>query len=300
MVGIEAGPLAGTLNAAMSRFHRRGLLVLAYHGVDDAEMFGRQMRTIRRTHRPVTGAEVARAATGAGALPERAVLVTFDDGDRSVLDAGAGILEGLGIPAVAFVLSDLIGTDAPFWWDEVRELVDAGGTTPVAGGTGVEVVRSLKTVPDDRRRAAIEELRSSAPAPARRRAQLSVDDLVRLESVGIEVGSHTASHPCLDQCAPDVVADELTRSKAALEEMLGHEVQGFAYPNGNVTGAVERQVAEAGYVVAYGFDHRVSPNPPPRRHLISRVRVDSTTGPDRFAMLTSGAHSLVHRARGRR
>lgn len=66
-------------------------------------------------------------------LPERAALVTFDDGYRSLLDAGARQLARFGYPGVVFVPTAYIGGHNTFdaddeppeqicSWDDLREL----------------------------------------------------------------------------------------------------------------------------------------------------------------------------------
>ncbi len=62
---------------AQSFFDRKAshrLAVLAYHGVDDADRFARQMDHLRRTGHPVTLDQALLAFEGRGVLPQRAVL----------------------------------------------------------------------------------------------------------------------------------------------------------------------------------------------------------------------------------
>ena len=81
--------------------------------------FRAQMTYLARSMRPVSMEDVVAAADGRKGLPDRAVLVTFDDGHRSVLERGLPVLTELGIPGVAFVIAGLLDTDEPFWWSEV-------------------------------------------------------------------------------------------------------------------------------------------------------------------------------------
>jgi len=52
-------------------------------------------------------------------------LVTFDDGERSVIEKGAPVLDELSIPCLLFVVAGLLDTDTPFWWEEVAALSPA-------------------------------------------------------------------------------------------------------------------------------------------------------------------------------
>lgn len=289
------GLAIAAVNSGGRRLHRHRLLVLAYHGVDDAESFDRHLAALGRHHDIVSLDDVRANVLDGAPLPERSALITFDDGHRSVLEAGLPRLEARGLPAALFVVSDLIGTDAPFWWDEVEQLVDAGrpGT-----GAGITEVRRLKTVPNAERLRRIDELRSAA-AEQVVCPQLSADDLLRLEAGRVTIGSHTATHPCLDRCTSEEAAAELDRSRRRLEEYLGREVDALAYPNGNVDDRVRSLAGAAGYRVAFAFDHLIGPSPAADPLLISRVRVDSTTNDARFDLVTSGVHPALHRLRGR-
>src|SRR5436853_162197 len=51
----------------------------------------------------VSAQQVLAAARGDGPLPERALLVTFDDGLREQVDCALPVLDRVGIPAVFFV-----------------------------------------------------------------------------------------------------------------------------------------------------------------------------------------------------
>jgi len=76
---------------------------------------------------------------------------------------------------------------------------------------------------------------------------LTWEQLREVNASGIECGAHSHSHPQLDTLAPTAVYEEITRSKALLEDHLGREVSSFAYPYGYSTPAIRRMVQEAGF-----------------------------------------------------
>lgn len=60
-------------------------------------------------------------------LPERAVVITFDDGWRSFYDHAFPILKKYGFPATLFVYTDLIvGSRVTMNWDMVKEVAEGG------------------------------------------------------------------------------------------------------------------------------------------------------------------------------
>jgi peptidoglycan/xylan/chitin deacetylase (PgdA/CDA1 family) len=66
----------------------------------------------------------------------------------------------------------------------------------------------------------------------------------------IEIGSHGFVHHPVDVLPPAVLADELSRSRAELEQRLGVAVSSFCYPHGYTSRAVVRAVSRAGYANA--------------------------------------------------
>lgn len=278
----------------------RHLVVLAYHGVDDAAHFAWQMELLRSTMRPVALDDVLGAMAARRSLPPRSVLVTFDDGERSVLERALPILESREIPAVAFVVAGLVGTNEPFWWSEVEESVRRGGHAPgLPPGDPAGAVRALKGVSNDVRLARLQELRESTKGPPVRTRHLCPEDLFALEDAGIAIGNHTLTHPCLDRCFGKVVEREIREAHDALTGMLGAPPRAFAYPNGNHDPRAARVLTGLGYGAAFLFDHRIGRFPPSDPYRISRVRVSSTTDPDRFRIVLSGLHPALHHALGR-
>jgi peptidoglycan/xylan/chitin deacetylase (PgdA/CDA1 family) len=278
----------------------RRLTVLAYHGIDDPACFRHQLVYLARTMRPVSLDDVLAAMYGGRSLPARAVLLTFDDGHRSLLEAGLPLLRERGFPAVAFIVPGVLDTDQPFWWTETEQLMDQGGRSErLPGLTPAAMVSRLKRLPDAERLEVIAELRETASGPPPRTPQLRRAELPLLESAGITVGNHSATHPCLPNCDHDKAVAEVTEAHRLLRDALGREPATFAYPNGDWDQRAEQALADAGYETAFLFDHRANPSTPRHPLRISRLRVSSTTGLGRFAMIVSGLHPALHRARGR-
>ncbi len=79
----------------------------------------------------------------------------------------------------------------------------------------------------------------------------------------MEMGSHTMRHRNLPQIPLDEVCWELQESKRRLEDKLGREMVGFAYPYG--AGAyvpeVRQATREAGYRYDFGIKQGISPWP---------------------------------------
>ena len=76
---------------------------------------------------------------------------------------------------------------------------------------------------------------------------LDADQVRAAAAAGHEVGSHTMRHIALAGADPRVVADEVTRSREILEDVLGGRVRGFCYPYGSFDEAAADAVRAAGY-----------------------------------------------------
>lgn len=280
-------PLARGLNT-----HR--LCVMAYHAVPDAARFVRQLDWLTANMTLVDLDQVRSNVLEGEPLPPHPVLLTFDDGDRSVLDVAAPLLRERGIPAVAFVVAGLVDTDTPFWWAEAEELAAMGASSDCSTS---ELVRELKALPDADRRARLAKMRSTTGTLVRT-PQLTSEELRELEEAGVEIGNHSLTHPCLDKCDDDMLVREVEEAHRGLTDALGHPPRSFAYPNGNWDGRVRAVVAAAGYELAFAFDHRmVLPDSDPL--VLSRVRADSSADLERLKILASGLHPWLHRLRGR-
>jgi peptidoglycan/xylan/chitin deacetylase (PgdA/CDA1 family) len=80
-----------------------------------------------------------------------------------------------------------------------------------------------------------------------RKPLMTVAQLRQWADAGMEVGSHTRTHPRLDQLDPGPAYDEIADSRTALMQLLGREVKHFCYPYGRFLPAVANSVRMAGY-----------------------------------------------------
>jgi peptidoglycan/xylan/chitin deacetylase (PgdA/CDA1 family) len=276
----------------------RRLAVLGYHAVEDPERFERHLDFLARRMRPVSLEEVVTALERGRSLPDRAVLVTFDDADRTVVRDAMPLLRGRSVPAVAFVVAGLLDGDRPVWTAEVRELVGRGAVAAGLPRRGPrDSARFLKALPEEERGRLLEELRGSVGGLRAAAPQLRADDLPVLESAGIAVGNHTFGHPPLPTCPNDRLTAEIVEAHRVLAEACGRLPVAFAFPEGFPDPRADRVLRDVGYRVAFIFDHALAPFPPRDPYRFSRLRVDSDVSLDRLRVVISGLHPAVHAAR---
>jgi peptidoglycan/xylan/chitin deacetylase (PgdA/CDA1 family) len=77
---------------------------------------------------------------------------------------------------------------------------------------------------------------------------LGWQDIARLQSAGVEFGSHSASHQALTTLSPADVVREGVRSRTILERQLGVPTNAFAYPYGDTDQVVRHLIGASGYI----------------------------------------------------
>lgn len=89
----------------------------------------------------------------------------------------------------------------------------------------------------------------AAGFPSRR--LLTKEQILEMSRHGVRFGSHTLKHPWLPNVSDAELRCEVVESKRRLEDLLGSEVDTFAYPGGCHDVRVRAAVAEAGYKWAF-------------------------------------------------
>lgn len=74
-----------------------------------------------------------------------------------------------------------------------------------------------------------------------------------LVAAGMELGSHSLTHPDLRKLDDEALTRELDESKAAVERLTGRPCRTLAYPYGLYDDRVVRAVAASGYELAFAW-----------------------------------------------
>jgi peptidoglycan/xylan/chitin deacetylase (PgdA/CDA1 family) len=93
--------------------------------------------------------------------------------------------------------------------------------------------------------------------PRQRLRLLEADGVREISERGMEVGSHTVTHPRLSGLDPEMLAREVGDSRQILGEILGTPVEGFSYPYGDLDGPAVRAARRAGYVYAVATKRQI-------------------------------------------
>lgn len=193
-------------------------------------------------------------------LENRTVALTIDDGRRNCYEFFFPLLKEFRMPATFFVVSSFIRGDDWLWTDKVlwlREQPFRRGD--LAPGRIDGLFETLNQMRPELRNASIEsiavEMGASIPKePPPKYAPCSWGELREMADSGlVEIGSHTVTHPILASLTDRESWQELTLSRAHIEEGSGRKVSCFCVPNGKPSDYQPnhlRQVRDAGYIGA--------------------------------------------------
>lgn len=254
-----AGPVVGALAGLTDRLTGRRLSILVFHrvlekpdplfpGEVDAQRFDTLMRTVAGGFTVLKLGDAVRHL-GAGSLPARALVITFDDGYADNADVALPILARHGLTATFFVASSFLN-GGRMWNDTIIESVRRTRRTALdLTSFGLGTIGVLDA--EQRRNcihALLQVVKYQEPAVRAQSllqlAQLTgapelPDDLMmttgqlrHLHRNGMEIGGHTMGHPILKTLPDELARAEIQGGRDALQALIDAPIDVFAYPNG--------------------------------------------------------------------
>lgn len=124
---------------------------------------------------------------------------------------------------------------------------------------------------------------------------LSWAQIREISDSGIEIGSHTISHPNLLNIGKKAANAEIVDSKKMIEDKIGKEVKYFAYPYGGknaFNNHIKDMVKKSGYKKAYtnimGFNTKNNDS-----FELRRIRIYDSDNMFRFKIKINGAYNWI-------
>lgn len=245
--------------------------------------FEKQIKYLKLNYNILSPQQLVEGIEKMKELPKNPLFITFDDGDVSNYTNAFPILKKHGIPAILFIITELINTDKPFWWDEIEYYLGKSVAT--------KKVWDIKKLPNLERQRYLDNLRINGEKPPLKYPQLTTNQLKEMQREGIFIANHSHTHPMFDKCTPEELNKELEKSYTKLHE-LGFNPELFAYPNGNFSPLAEARLKENGIKYSFLFDHKINKGEiNPLR--ISRLIVNDNTPLWKFKLILSGLHSRI-------
>jgi len=167
--------------------------------------------------------------------------ITFDDGDISFYEVIYPILEKHNVPATVFVSPFICKERKNFWFQEIegfdhdklRILIADKYEIDYKILDGISVFWILKNLRIGEIWHFIDSYKKINNCEEKEPRNINNDQLSEIDRSGlVEIGAHTLNHPVLANEDDKTSESEIIDSFKGLEEILGHKIRYFAYPNG--------------------------------------------------------------------
>ncbi len=328
---------------AAGYFHARRVApvtVITYHGVLPAEYrsedafldntlvtegaFRSQLRLLKKHYNVISPDEFRQWLCKGGNLPERAVLLTCDDGLLNHLKVMVPILREEKLQCLFFVTGSFLeNSPTVLWYVELYLLLMQapvriepvwvqGIVIPETSAEREQrrvlwltLLKRLSRLDWNARRGFSRELAAASglepswnlryvddPSLRDRFQMLRLPELKQLAAAEMTIGAHSLSHPMLAEQSVELARDEIAGSRRALEKAVGGQVWAIAYPFGDPAslGAREFKLAEeagyeCGFVNVEGVLDRAS-----SRFKVPRVHVTAEMSLSVYEAYVSGFH----------
>jgi len=263
--------------------NRRALTVIMFHRVLteqdprwascdpdytlEAGLLERCLAFFRRHYNVVSVDDVLAARRDGRPLPDRALLITFDDGWADNHAHALPRLRAAGMPALLFAVADVVDRDEPFFQERLIAAFRLGRLrVPSLLSALADAGHPLSPTPDDsidglrKVIAALEALTPSQRAQVLAPFAGAMDDGVRqmvtraelreLAAGGVAIGVHGKTHTPMPR-AEDLDAELATARNIVGEHLGAVPPPTMSYPHGRYDDTVLARTRAAGYELAF-------------------------------------------------
>jgi peptidoglycan/xylan/chitin deacetylase (PgdA/CDA1 family) len=130
-----------------------------------------------------------------------------------------------------------------------------------------------------------------------RKALMSSEQVGAWLERGMEIASHSCTHPMLQSIPEDAAAAEIRDSRTALQRAFGGAIDHFAYPFGGLSPRVVQLVRRSGYRSAVTTEPGIA-GACDDSYRLPRLLVDGTRGLGRFLLEVGTPYADLRRGRG--
>jgi peptidoglycan/xylan/chitin deacetylase (PgdA/CDA1 family) len=311
--------------AMFRSLNRHRALILTYHRFSErddeastpAAALDEQLAYLTEHYRIVPLSELVEHLTGKGAMPPGLAAITIDDGYRDAYQIAYPLLRRYRAPATVFVVTEFVEGRIWLWTDKMRYLTSRADAQELVTAINGESFR-LRLGDDRSRLVAAERINSAlkqlddyakneainliAAALGVKMPETPTDEFTaidwqqarEMDAHGVEIGSHTVTHPILTKIDEQRLHSELKESRVQLESKMKRRIEHFCYPNGNFDQRVRGEVAKSGYSSAVTTVSGLSQT---GDDLLSLRRIHTESDLTHFMQSTSGFEEVKDRLR---
>jgi peptidoglycan/xylan/chitin deacetylase (PgdA/CDA1 family) len=321
-------------------FCRKKIAILTYHGFSKFEHhdglenssythvfiedFKQQIRFLKRHFTVVSLNEALEMLRSGHGFRRNPIVITIDDGYKSVFSLAFPVLREFGVPATVYCTTNFIKGGEYLWVDRLEYALNTTKEKWISLRSGNEnMTISISNAEEKTKAIALikSQLKKSDPGSIPETLKkieldlkssldstiavpelylpLGVSQIIEMEkSKLVSIGSHTASHAILSRCPIADIEKELKESKEFLEDSLQKPVSLFCYPNGqegDFNELAEKLIQKYGFVCAVTTIDGMN-NSKTKPYELKRYWVRSTirTIPE-FALLVNGFLGFMYR-----
>ena len=258
--------------------NRDKALILTYHRFShsrnpettSARSFVEQLDYLRNNYQIVPLSSLAEYVSSGERLPSGLASITIDDGYDDFYEIAFPILKGYKIPATIFVVTRFLDRTDWLWTDKVRFIASRSSTDKFRsallklmpeinldrhGSRSIlasQLNAALKKIPDDVKHKLILRISTALgvqlpDVPPVEYAPISWEQAREMDATGVQIASHSATHPILTNVSDEQLRAELCESKTRIEMMIDRNADLFCYPNGSYDQRISLGVRNAGY-----------------------------------------------------
>ncbi len=263
--------------------HQNGALIVMFHSVVSneiapyidpnnsvtVEQFERQLQYLQKHCNVISFTELKTFCQQQEPLPDRSVVITFDDGYLDNLTVAAPLLEKYKLPAILFLCSGYIERAEPQWIDQLYTAFQFRTKHQLClpdNSNAFDLLQATEML--EAYRACVNFLITSCYQERTRLLQLIRDQLkpdkkcpeltlnwddtrdLRDKFPNIELGLHTRDHLDLTTLDDVGMKAEIDQCKSDYERELGATPRYFSYPYGRNTAIVRKYVKNSGFDAA--------------------------------------------------
>src|SRR5215510_7370966 len=237
--------------------HRHQALVITYHRFSECEggapisarAFAEQVRYLAAHYTLVPLSRLA-GCLRKREIPPRLAAITIDDGYRDAYEIAFPILRKYCAPATVFIVTEFVEGATWLWTDKARYLAGEAAERAFEIGIGGRDLRlelngaasravaaglinaALKPLSEDARDALVERLsfELGVKLPERPPAEygaINWRQAREMADAGVEIGSHTLTHPILTGLGDERLREEVGRSRDRIQTALRRRVETF-------------------------------------------------------------------------
>lgn len=242
--------------------HSRKFLVLTYHRVlpeikidflntvVSLSTFNRQIETLTKKFHIISLKDSANQCLRKSSRDKMQVALTFDDGYYDNYEIVYPILKARGIPATFFIVTDYIGKSRALWDFEVANILHNSKLHNIRIGDEficqnllqsksmfiLSIINKMKSLNYINRQEILNALKEGAGSKIRNCSDnrcMTWQQLKEMSEHGMDIGSHSFSHPSLSRISIDEAMQEIKESKDMIENNIGKDCLHFAFPYGS-------------------------------------------------------------------